>query len=134
MKSALLLVGLLVAAPAFAQEARVYTNADLGTPLAPTLTTTPAEAAAILAPHQFVSPPPPSLGPRVYIMGSSSTDGPFGAFYRDAPRRLDGSSYVDPPLLYGSPVWGLALGGAPHGRQWGSRGEPTRGVGGRRGR
>lgn len=101
MRPTLVLIALLIAAPAFAQSGRIYTNADLGHPLAvvPDTRLTPADAAAILFPGQFVYlPSTRTLGPQVYVVGSSSTAGPFGEFPPfPAPRRLDGSSYADPP-------------------------------------
>jgi hypothetical protein len=58
---------------------------------------TPAEAAAILAPHQFHLQPALPAGPRVLILPSSETAGPYGEF---APfseqRRLDGTFLSDP--------------------------------------
>lgn len=57
---------------------------------------TPAEAAAILAPYQYVAPLPP--GPTVIFISASVTDGPFGAFTPfPPPRRLDGTLYSQPP-------------------------------------
>jgi hypothetical protein len=92
-----LVVVLLTAAPAFAQS-RVYTNADLGKPLAATLTTSPAEAAAILAPHQFVYVPPAPAGPTLVLFGGSPTTGPYGEFAPFAQaQRLDGTLYSDWP-------------------------------------
>jgi hypothetical protein len=64
----------------------------------------PAEAAAILAPYQFVYVAPLPPGPRVIGIYSSPTAGPFGEF---PARRWDGTSYVDPwsmttyPWFYG---------------------------------
>ena len=59
--------------------------------LAPTPRPSPADAAAILAPHQFVAPPP-AEGPYVVIIGSSPNAGPFGEFAPFPPtRRLDGT-------------------------------------------
>ena len=48
--------------------------------LDPTPRPSPAEAAAILAPPQFVGPPP-AEGPCVVIIGSSPTAGPFGELF-----------------------------------------------------
>jgi hypothetical protein len=60
---------------------------------------TPAEAAAILAPNQYVYvEPAPRWGPTVVLAGSSPTAGPFGEFKPFSPRRrLDGSLTTDPP-------------------------------------
>lgn len=93
-----LIITLLVASPAFAQS-RIYTNADLRRPLFPTSTVTPAEAAAILAPYQFVYvEPAPRWGPRFVVLRSNPADGPFGAFHPFAPgRRLDGTPLSEPP-------------------------------------
>ena len=96
MRSIPLVVALLVAAPAFGQS-RVYTNADLGKPLPGVSTVTPAEAAALLAPRQFVYVAPRPAEPQVVLIASSPTAGPFGEFTSLSPsRRLDGSSYQDP--------------------------------------
>jgi hypothetical protein len=97
MKATLLFVMLLFASPVFAQS-RVYTNADLGKPLTWTESVeTPAEAAAILAPHQFVYLEP-SRGPYVVGIYSSATAGPFGEFPAYTPAaRLDASSYFEMP-------------------------------------
>ena len=97
MRSIPMVVALLVAAPAFGQS-RVYTNADLGKPLPGVSTVTPAEAAALLAPHQFVYVAPRPAEPQVVLLASSPTAGPFGELTPLSPsRRLDGSSYQDPP-------------------------------------
>jgi len=60
---------------------------------------TPAEAARILEPRQFVYvEPAPPMGPTVVIFGSSPTDGPFGPFPAfPAAKRLDGSLLSAPP-------------------------------------
>ncbi len=60
---------------------------------------TPAEAARILEPNQFVYvEPAPPMGPTVVIFGSSPADGPFGAFPAfPSARRLDGSLFSAPP-------------------------------------
>lgn len=60
---------------------------------------TPDEAAAILAPYQYVYvEPAPRWGPTVLLAGSSPTAGPFGEFKPFSPaRRLDGSLWTDPP-------------------------------------
>ena len=60
---------------------------------------TPAEAARILEPYQFVYvEPAPPMGPTVIIVGSSPTEGPFGPFPAFPPaRRLDGSLLSVPP-------------------------------------
>jgi hypothetical protein len=76
--------------------------------------TTPAEALAILAPHQFVYVPPLPPGPTVLILNSSSTAGPFGEFKPFSPsQRLDGSSFTDPPFgaCYGAGCYGPLYGG-----------------------
>lgn len=97
MRISPLLITLLVASPVFGQS-RIYTNADLGKPLSRTSTLTPAEAAAILAPRQFVYVPERPSEPMAVVARSSPTAGPFGEFKPfDPPRRLDGSSYSDPP-------------------------------------
>lgn len=114
-----LAVVLLTAAPVGAQS-RVYTNADL-TPKPVTewrRTVTPAELDS-LRQHQYQAPPPAPAGangPTVVVFGSSPTDGPFGAFTPlAAPRRLDGTSYVDPPWEQFAYVGGSYYGRrAPH--------------------
>jgi hypothetical protein len=98
MKPLLLLGCLLFASPAFSQAAR-YTNADLGQSVS-SAKVTPAEAAAILAPHQFQLPPSLPPGPRVLGLWSSPTAGPFGEFPEFSPaRRLDGTYLADPPWV-----------------------------------
>jgi hypothetical protein len=105
-----LLALLLAAAPALAQPSRLYTNNDLRKPLTSASSSglSPADAATILAPYQFQAVPTPERewGPQVYVMGSSSTSGPFGEFAQfEPPRRLDGSSWLDPEPVYGLPPW-----------------------------
>lgn len=70
----------LVAVPVCGQS-RVYTNADLGKPLAWQIPPPTVEQLAGLTARQFVAPVDPGDGPRVTILHSSSTDGPFGPFY-----------------------------------------------------
>jgi hypothetical protein len=74
---------------------------------------TPAEAARILAPYQFVYvEPAPPMGPTVVIIGSSPADGPFGPFPALPPaQRLDGSLLSSPPwrsTTYIGPQYPLA--------------------------
>ena len=97
MKRAVLLAG----APLCAQEARVWTNADLGRPLSPTRRTVTPEELASLATHQFVYVPPSrEAEPWLVILGSSPTAGPFGEFPTfGAPRSLDGYGYAEPWFL-----------------------------------
>jgi hypothetical protein len=129
----LLLLGcLFLASPAFSQTPR-YTNADLGQPVS-SVKGTPAEAAAILAPHQFtLTPAAAADGPRVLILESSVTAGPFGEFREFSPaRRLDGT-YLSDPVWISSPylpVFG-GWGGSPTrrshvdgGPRHGTRSEP----------
>jgi hypothetical protein len=67
--------------------------------LDPTPRLSPAEAAAILTPHQFVALPP-AEGPYVVIIGSSPTTGPFGEFAPFPPaRRLDGTLLSERPSI-----------------------------------
>jgi hypothetical protein len=79
---------------------------------------TPAEAARILEPYQFVYvEPAPPMGPTVVIFGSNPTDGPFGPFpaLPQAPR-LDGSMLSAPPwhvTAYGSRPFHLSRPHAP---------------------
>ena len=97
MKSPLLLIiGLCVASPAWSQT-KVYTNADLGRPLAATRPTVSPEILASLAAHQFRLPVI-SEGPTVTSSGLSPTGGPFSDYQNVIPsRRLDGSLWSDPP-------------------------------------
>lgn len=90
---------LLVAAPAFGQP-KVYTEADLGKPQL-----TPTEAAAILAPHQYVAPPTCTRcdGPYFASTGSKgATSGPWDWPEPMPARRLDGTLLMDPPAVYGA--------------------------------
>lgn len=97
MRQVLFVVALLVAVPVLGQS-RVYTNADLGKPMSRTTAIGPAEAAAILAPHQFVYVPAQRLEPIAMMSRSSGTAGPFGEFKPFGPSvRLDGSPYSEPP-------------------------------------
>jgi hypothetical protein len=59
------LVSLCIASPAWAQP-RLYTNADLGKPLARSHTPTPEEMQGLLA-HQFTLPPTYD-GPKAFIL------------------------------------------------------------------
>jgi hypothetical protein len=94
MKSLLVIGCFFLASPAFCQTPR-YTNADLGQSLS-SVRVTPAEAAAILAPHQFTWQPT-ATQPRVLVLPSSATSGPFGEFREFSPaRRLDGTLLSDP--------------------------------------
>jgi hypothetical protein len=70
----------LIAVPVCGQS-RVYTNADLGKPLAWQVPPATVEQLAGLTAHQFVAPVDPGTGPTVTVLHSSSTDGPFGLFY-----------------------------------------------------
>ena len=93
---------LLVAAPAFGQP-KVYTEADLGKPHTPQLT--PAEAAAIMAPHQYMAPLicVQCDGPYFASTGSKgATSGPWEWPIPAPQRRLDGTLLTDPPALYGA--------------------------------
>ena len=95
MKVLPLFVCLMLASPAFSQTPR-YTNRDVGQSVSSTRVT-PAEAAAILAPHQFVWQPTLPAEPRVLGLFSSPTGGPFGEFPEFSPaRRLDGTLLSDP--------------------------------------
>ncbi len=70
----------------------------------------PAEAAAVLAPGQFVYVPTYD-GPYAIIMPGSSTAGPYGEL-RVTPqlRRLDGSPVWSRPQIYGLPIYGRGQG------------------------
>ena len=95
MKHVLFVTGLFVASPVFGQS-RVYTNADLRKPMLQSSPITAVEAAAILAPNQFVYVPTRRAAPVAMVLPSSATAGPFGEFSPPSPmRRLDGSLYTD---------------------------------------
>jgi hypothetical protein len=122
MKALLVIGCLLVASLAFSQTPR-YTNKDLGRSVS-SVKVTPAEAAAILAPHQFQLPAATFDGPRVIGLMSSPTGGPFGEFPEFSPaRRLDGT-------LLSDPQWGVST-WIPYGGGYGG-GYPRRGDGGHR--
>ena len=53
----------------------------------PTPVSTTADAVRILAPHAYVAPAPQARGPRVLVIHSSTTDGPFGPFPTSPPTR-----------------------------------------------
>ena len=100
--AALVLVALallLTAAPAVAQS-RVYTNADLGTPLAATRPD-PAAAAAMLAPYQPVFTAPHPNEAQVVGVFSSPTAGPFGEFPLETPQRAGSLGSFYDPFVYG---------------------------------
>ena len=65
--------------------------------LDPTPRPSPAEAAAILAPYQFVAPPPVGPGPTFVILRSSPTVGPWAFPPPFPPRRLDGTPLSQRP-------------------------------------
>lgn len=99
MKTIAFIVTILVVSPAFAQS-RIFTNADLGKPLSRGSVAKADQAAAVLAPYQFVDVAPREWfqGPTVMVLDSSPTAGPFGEFKEFSPaRRLDGSFLTDPP-------------------------------------
>ena len=63
-------------------------------------------------------PPFSTDGPRVVVINSSVTDGPFGAFPKLPPAtRLDGTPLWLPPIVYGVPYpytpfqWAILNGG-----------------------
>lgn len=125
----MLLIGLLVAAPAVAQDGRVWTNADLGNPLSLTRRTVTPEELASLAAHQFVYVPSAREGePGVYIMGSSPTAGPFGEFAPFGPLEpLGGYTNAAP---WGSA--GYSGYGGGYGRRFHQRSTPPATVSDRR--
>jgi hypothetical protein len=92
-------VCLLLAAPAAAQT-RVYTNADLGKPLAWSHTPTPEEMASLIA-KQFVPMLQIPDAPAVRTINGDPSHGPFGPFAMSATQPLD-------PNWYGSGLgyWG----------------------------
>jgi len=101
------LVAILSSAPAFAQS-RMYTNADLGRPLARTATATPEQLASMAA-RQFRLPPSYPPEPQVVIIGHPE-DGPFGSFgpFREFPPTaplFNDPYYYGPSVLYGGPFF-----------------------------
>ena len=69
---------------------------------------TPAEAAAILAPHQFQPTPRIEIpiDGRNYIIPSEPRSGSVGNPKRLPPRtRLDGTPYTQPPEILGLPAY-----------------------------
>jgi hypothetical protein len=129
MRTITLLVVLLTAAPVVGQS-RLYTNADLGRPLSPNRGTVDPAILQALRDHQYQAPPTPAreFEPWMTVMGSSSTAGPFGEFAPfDPPRRLDGSSWLDPEPVYGLPPWGAWGHGYPGNYDGPSRGFDRRG-------
>ena len=130
MKPLLLLGCLLVASPTFSQTPR-YTNADLGQPVS-SGKVTPAEAATILAPHQFQLQPALPPGPRAFLLHSSPTAGPFGEFPEFSPaRRLDGTFLADPPwqAMTFLPFYGWSGGHLREGPRRGSGDRPPASAG-----
>ena len=108
MKAFITLSMLLLAESARGQS-HVYTNADLGKPIASSSArVSPAQAAAIMAAHQpvFAAAGSAPDGPRVFIMDSRPGDGPFGPLqpFRTS-LRLDGTRLSRQPELYGQPLW-----------------------------
>ena len=83
---------LFVSVPVIGQT-RIYTDADLGKPLQWTAPAVTPEQLQSLAANQFRSIPP-SRGPQVIVIGSSTTDGPFGPFYMTRPEPL-----LSPPWI-----------------------------------
>ena len=97
MKTVTVLVGLLCTALPAAAQSRLYTNADLGT-VQRTHTMTAQELEGLKA-RQFVYVPA-RPAPRVHILRTEPSDGPFGKFAPPIPdRRLDGSLWTDPPWM-----------------------------------
>ena len=71
-------------------------------------TTTAAEAAAILAPHQFeyAAPVEPVFHDMTGIAPYTPGSGPFGPFPEPPPRRrLDGTLLTTPPQILGLPFY-----------------------------
>ena len=112
MKRTILVVALSISAPAAAQQARVYTNADL-------VRAVRSRAPAPSPPRNSVASKSGSSsfslalpdGPRVVGVWSSPTAGPFGEFPHYRSRWLDG----------GLPLYGYSWGVAPY-RVYGSSG------------
>ena len=99
MKNIVFIVAFLAVSPAFAQS-RVFTNADLGKPLSRGSVVKADQAAAVLAPYQFVDVAPREwfMGPTVTVLNSSPTAGPFGEFEEFSPTpRLYGPFVTAPP-------------------------------------
>ena len=64
---------------------------------------TPAQAAAILAPHEFVYVAPLPAGGPVLTVARSKTGSPWDWPELRPKRRLDGTLLSDPPTVYGIP-------------------------------
>jgi len=101
------LVAILSSGPAFAQS-RMYTNADLGRPLARTATASPEQLASMAA-RQFRLPSSYPREPQVVIIGHPE-DGPYGPFgpFREFPPTaplFNDPYYYGPSVLYGGPFF-----------------------------
>jgi hypothetical protein len=111
MRPTLLIGALLVAAPATAQDARVYTNADLvNGPVRWTRTVTQDELRSLEA-NQFRLPAPLPNGPEIVGVLSSPTAGPFGEFPRYESLQGDGGLGYWPLNPYLSPIGAVGFGG-----------------------
>jgi hypothetical protein len=106
MRTSVMLMALVVAAPAFAQSP-VYSNADLGKPLAAATRLSPDEAVRVLRSSHSIADltdyRSPGSGPTIVVMGESSTpwDWPATAFepIRPLGNYFDGNLYA--PMGYG---------------------------------
>jgi hypothetical protein len=99
---------LIISASASIAHGQTLTNADLGKTLTPKQT--PAEAVAILTPHQYVAPTVCRCeGPTVVVVGTKTpTLGPWDFPEPTPARRLDGTRVDDPPTVYGiPPYWSM---------------------------
>jgi hypothetical protein len=98
--SAIILAGCAVT------HCQTITNADLGKKLTPMLT--PAQAAAILIPGQYVAPPTCTRcdGPYIATTGAKApTAGPWDWPTQTLSRRLDGTPIYMPVQTYGTPLY-----------------------------
>jgi len=110
MRPTLLIGALLVATSASAQNARVYTNADLvNGPVRWTRTVTQDELRCLEA-NQFRLPAPLPNGPEIVGVLSSPTAGPFGEFPRYESQGDGGLGYW-PLNPYVSPFGAVGFGG-----------------------
>jgi len=120
MRIIVMLLALAVASPALAQSA-VYSNADLGKPIAAPTRLSPEEAVRVLrASHSIADLTDyhsPGGGPTIVVMGESSTPGdwPPAAFEPVQPlgNYFDGNVYA--PMGYGyAPYYATSYAKRPH--------------------
>jgi hypothetical protein len=123
MRMSVMLMALAVTAPAFAQSP-VYTNADLGKPIATAETRlAPEQAVRVLRGSHSIADltdyRSPGSGPTVVVMGESTTpwDWPPAAFepIRPLGNYYDGNSYAPYGYGYGyAPYYATSYFSRPH--------------------